>query len=318
MYPHLIHTVGGKPVPNTFTVESVIIGDTSRKGSATLSVNGDQSIAAPLPVSNGGTSQSQAIVPEFAGDESGFDLMYVRWTDSIFATKNGPNELSVTIDDSIPGNPLQTCGISTSIEGIIFPTPIGTVISRSGSYDGSVCNTRCTEAVAHDTANIRFPVLSVHADSLTNMRLSIAPNQADSTFYTVCVIDSMLNGSAMITLTDIAGDTGIERYAYCTIADTLPPLIKLGMKYDTARGPLFDISDNRPWDRGLDSISVTNLVNLRIDAGDPTNLIVRGLSSAWVSLVPINGGQPQSLCIKPATSPEIRQILASRLQHPAF
>jgi hypothetical protein len=294
LYPHLIHTVDGKPVPNTFTVESVIVGDTSQKGSATLSVTGKQSIIAPMPFTNGGTSQNQAMV---STTHIGSDLMDVQWTDSVFANRNGPIALSLTIDDSVSSNPpheVQTCGLSTSVDGIIYPTPIGTVISRTGSYDGSVCNTRCTEVVAYDTGNVRIPVLSVTADSLTNMRLSIAPNHvgADSTFYTVCVIDSMLNGNAVITLTDTAGDTGIERYEYCTIPDTTPPLIQELVCFDSGAGIcLWEVSDTQAWDRGLDTLYFTNVMNEEIDSVGS----VHGLG--FVVFQVTNGLIPFGFCI---------------------
>jgi Secretion system C-terminal sorting domain len=301
LYPHLIHMVNGKPVPNTFTIETIIVGDTSKKGSATLSVTGKQSIVDPLPVSNGGASQSQPIVPQFAGEESGFDLMYVRWTDSVFATKNGPIALLLTINDSIFADPLhevQTCSLSTNVTKIIYPTPIGNVISRSGSYDGSECNTRSTEVVAYDTGIIRIPVLSVHADSLTNMRLSIAPNYAgaDSTFYTVSVVDSMLNGDAVITLTDSLGDTATERYEYCTIPDTHAPLVQQLFCTDSEHGikaPMtctYEVSDSQAWDRGLDTIYMTANNQPVVSLGS-----VHGDSVVQFGVV--NGLLPVNLCI---------------------
>jgi hypothetical protein len=138
--------------------------------------------------------------------------------------------------------------------------------------------------VAHDTGAIQIPVLSVHADSLTNMRLSIAPNHvgADSTFYTVCVVDSMLNGNAIVTLTDTAGDTGIERYEYCTIADTHAPRLDQIICVDTAGGLCtYLISDTQAWDRGLDTIYFTNLNNVTITPPDT----VHGLGVAGFSVL---------------------------------
>ncbi len=129
-----------------------------------------------------------------------------------------------------------------------------------------ICNEQC-EVVAFDTGSKRIPVLLVSADTLTNMRLSIAPNHAaaDSTFYSVCVIDSMLNGSAEITVTDSLGNSAIQQYEYCTIADTHAPLVQLLYCNDSAGTPcIYQVSDTQAWDRGLDTVYFTNVKNISI------------------------------------------------------
>ncbi len=302
-------------VPNRFPVDAVVwntesYGEVSANGtqaitnSVTQAQSGPVKIVSPLPTDNNGYSQSQNLpglkIPSHSA-------VAFTWEDTVLAaalyhcsTDSSYDLTAIILSEPLGGINPCSCPIIVDCEDKPYITPMTTVRYQFGSYDGSFCNARCTEVVAFDTGSIRIPVLSVVADTLTNMRLSVAPNHAgaDSTFYTVCVIDSMLNGSATVTITDTLGNSAVEQYEYCTIPDTLAPLVKKGNKYDTAAGPIFYISDDQPWDRGLDTIIVTNLANLRIDASYPPDLVVRGLPTAWISLVSDGSGEPETLCIQ--------------------
>src|SRR5205807_4984508 len=81
---------------------------------------------------------------------------------------------------------------------------------------------------------------------------------ADSASFSVCVIDTLLNGSATVRTKDIAGNLDTLSFTYCTIPDTKPPAIKA----DTIGSWLrLRVTDNASWDRGLRTVAVRNVSN---------------------------------------------------------
>jgi hypothetical protein len=316
MHPEHIVWNGANYSPNPFPVDAIVwntndtnasvASGTQNIANATTGVSdGPIKIASPLPDSNNGYKQTHNL--SNAGTIPAEESSSITWEDTVLASvlTNCSTDSLYNIAFSVTAtgvgstncqNGTYVCPIEVDCQERSYTDPVTTVLSRTGSYDGSICNTRCTEVVAFDTGKIRIPVLSVAADTLTNMRLSIAPNHAgaDSTFYTVCVIDSLLNGSAEITVTDTLGNSSIEQYEYCTIPDTLPPTITISGD-TTVAGFKFYIRDDRPWDRGLDSIHIDTMFNVSLDSVPPNNLM--GSSSYALAAHIINMSLSAFICL---------------------
>src|SRR6476469_1586884 len=92
------------------------------------------------------------------------------------------------------------------------------------------------------------------------------------------VLDSLKDGCITIRVTDVQGFTTDSQICYCTIPDTHPPVVTI-FKTDPYRWSVF-VEDVQPWDRGIDTISVTNRLNVRLlDNGlpiEPTRSLTRG------------------------------------------
>jgi hypothetical protein len=289
IHPDHIIWNGSEYVPNHFPVDGIVWSrDTAFAvmGTQTIrepadSAGGPLRIVTPRPSSYTGVTQEHVVR---GSDIRGIGASSISWEDSVLdgvlvnCSTDSLYNIAFSVADSLGGTDgclkgTYVCPIEVDCQERSYTNPVTTILSRMGSYDGSLCNTRCTEVVAFDTGAIRVPVLSVTPDTLTNMRLSVAPNHAgaDSTFYDVCVIDSLLNGSATIIVTDTLGNSAVEQYEYCTIPDTLPPTIAISG--DSADGFTFYIRDDRPWDRGLDSIHIDTMFNVSLDSVPPNNLM---------------------------------------------
>jgi hypothetical protein len=297
-------------IPNHFPVDAIVWNTNynaatsssvtqSISNSSTGDTNGPINIVFPSPTTNNGFSQTHYLsdVATIPVNESSS----ITWEDTVLASvltncsTDSLYDIAFSVAASVVGigqatscqNGTYVCPIQVDCrEGTIIGSdaPVTMILSRTGSYNGSECNMRCTDVVGFDTGAIRIPVLTITADTLTNMKLSIAPNHAgaDSTFYSVCVVDSMLNGSAEIAVTDSLGNTTIEQYSYCTIADTHAPRLDQIICVDTVGGPCsYVISDTQAWDRGLDTIYFTNQKNVTITP--PNN--VHGLGVAGFSVL---------------------------------
>ncbi len=315
VHPDHIIWNGTEYVPNHFPVDGIVWNQTDTVGTsasgtqsitndATGQASGPVQIISPQPTSHNGHMQQQSPINSMI---QGGMAATLTWEDTVLASvlTNCSTDSIYDIAFSATASDLGASGclngtyscpimVDCSAEPPIAPT--ATVLSRTGSYDGSECNTRCTSAVTFDTGARRIPVLMVSADSLTNMRLSIAPNHAgaDSTYYSVCVVDSLLNGSAAIRLTDSLGNSSVVQYTYCTIPDTHSPLVQGGICIDTVNGPCFyQVSDTQAWDRGLDTIYFTNVINEFITLSDS----VRGHGVASFSVQHVDTFASGSFCI---------------------
>lgn len=283
IHPDHIIWNGSEYVPNHFPVDGIVwSADTvfSVTGTQTIREPADSAgdplrIVFPRPSSYTGITEQHGMR---GSDIRGKGASSISWEDSVLSgvlvncSTDSIYSIAFSVADSLDGtiscqNGTYVCPIEVDCQERSYTNPITTVLNRTGSYDGSLCNTRCTQVVAFDTGSVQIPVLSVVADTLTNMMLSVAPNHAgaDSTFYNVCVIDSMLNGSATIIVTDTLGNSAIEQYEYCTIPDTHAPLVHLLYCNDSAGTPCFyQVSDTQAWDRGLDTAYFTNVKNISI------------------------------------------------------
>ena len=288
IHPDHIKWNGLEYVPNHFPVDAVVwngSADTVTSASGTQSIVNDATglVNGPVEIVLPSVPPMYAMtLPLLGGEVPGQGSSSITWDDTVLASvlmncsTDSVYNIAFSVGargvgDSSCQNGTYVCPIMVDCQGRTYSNPVTTILNRTGSYDGSLCNTRCTDVVTFDTASTRIPVLSVVADTLSNMRLSIAPNHAgaDSTFYTVCVVDSLLNGSAEIAVTDSLGNTTIEEYSYCTIADTHAPLVQEGICIDTVGGPCtYLVSDTQAWDRGLASIVFTNLNGVQVTKPD--------------------------------------------------
>ncbi|HEX5317143.1 MAG TPA: hypothetical protein VFX22_10880, partial [Candidatus Kapabacteria bacterium] len=282
-------------VPNHFPVEAIVwnanntgtasgaIATQTISNSITGQHSGPIQVISPAPigddgymqshvVQSGGSSTADSLVPECG-------MGFVTWEDTVFAnvltncTTDSSYDITLSVSAAnVPqpifplGNPVCPITVDCQEKPLVPPTaPTSAILSRTGSFDGSNCNARCTDVVAFDTGAIRIPVTSIMSNVLTNMRLTIAPSHAgaDSMYYNVCVIDSMQAGSASLWVIDSVGNSIPEQYAYCTIPDIRPPQVHNGNVADSTYISLV-ATDTQAWDRGLDTIYFSNLQNVTI------------------------------------------------------
>jgi len=266
----------------TFPVEAIIIDDYSKSDTATLSVWSGQTIVSPAPVAGNGSSQMQSCAVTV-------NTVDAYWRDSILAFGKSPIHLSITTN--IDGVKNTLCPISIPVVSDIPPFhPVVTTVS-SGSYDSSQCNARCYNVTAIDTGVGRTRISFVHASSLKNMRLSTEPftPRSDTVHFTLCTIDSMQNGSGTVIFGDsifsTTSNADTMSFTYCTIRDTLPPLIRYQQSQDWTDNCVcmtIYLSDDRPWDRGLDSFAITSTTGFTIDSVLPKGTNIHNLPTATI------------------------------------
>ena len=227
------------------------------------------------------------------------------------ACKNGTYVCPVMVDCQ------QTADTFSSI-------PIFTVISRTGSYDSSICNARCIQAQATDPRFcVSCFVKSVSAIELQNMTFSI--KDSASWTFEVCVIDSMKNGSATILALDETGIMDTAQYEYCTIPDTHAPLVQEGICLDSSIC-FYQVSDIQAWDRGLSTIYFSNVKGVAINPPDSiyglglVTFSVSGIGSFCITAIDLAGnrfdtcfGSRESI----STSPP-QQLSLSIYPNPSF
>lgn len=149
---------------------------------------------------------------------------------------------------------------------------------RTHSFDGSDCNAQNTSVTIADTAAAMVGFKSAALVSSTNMTVQIAPVSAQSPVtFTTAVIDSMKDGQAVVSVTDTVGNTSFDTVMYCTIRDIAAPVITKSVFTSKDTAITYTISDNRPWDRLLDSIKVTG-INFTLNP-KPVRTVIKGLPS---------------------------------------
>ena len=164
-------------------------------------------------------------------------------------------------DPNIYAQVIMTDGSMTNgyFPGDITP-PTSTILDRTGG-DGSLCNTRCADVIAMDSGKSQGGLKAILPTSMNNMQLNVPAFSvgAPSVPFSVCVTDSMRDGSATISMRDTASNTSSLSFTYCTIPDTLAP----SLTWDTVANWLnLHIRDDRPWDRGLLSVTATDTINV--------------------------------------------------------
>ncbi len=174
---------------------------------------------------------------------------------------------------------------------------------QSGSFDGSECNSRLDsfdvrDDRLHDKGLDRVFVLGTPV----NMKYAIDsfPKHSPLVRFTVSVIDSMKDGAICISAIDGAGNFRDTCIFYCTIHDTLPPIVTI-TKDITSRGKWrVNVSDNRPWDRRIDSIFIVDTVNITfLPPGDPPSKVYTSGQPAYSFIIIARDTmQRSSFCIK--------------------
>ncbi len=199
-----------------------------------------QAISGHGPNGQHWTAKQVAIVPRTDG-------AIATWTDN----RNGNFDIYAQF---IPMTGIATIPTDT------IPA-VSKIASRTGSFNGTDCNAKCTNVVAIDTGAHALGIDSIGTVNATNMRVTIPafPFRADSVAFSVCVTDSMQDGNATVQIVDEALNTSTATFTYCTILDTLAPAVT----WDTVTNWLdLHFRETRPWDRGLQSITVLDSSNV--------------------------------------------------------
>jgi len=273
-------------VPNPFSVVSLIF---NIQRNAFTNVRATHSVSAPLQIKRGGSIGSGGLSSSYSGmtiqPGQMQDFLWIDSTTQFSGYTVGMNfdmiasGYSGSWDCGQPGNHNGSCDIQIDPVSTVSALPTAHILSRTGSYDGSTCNTRVTQLRAYDTGTGHSTIF-VRADSTQNMTVSIPKLIADTITYTVSVVDSMYDGFAYMSIRDTFGNVMYDTVRYCTIADTHPPQILFFLS-DTIH---IQILENRPWDRKLDSVLV-DAITFTVDTSLGVQA-VRGKSSVQFTALP--------------------------------
>jgi hypothetical protein len=288
--------------PNPFPVTALIfnLSTTTALGNvqATLTVGGSLRI---LPTNVQSRKQGTTI---------GSQIQPLQVGDTVWLVKT--NDITNFIGDSLASLSLDVNGIpwandwpdncdrihipaatsdTTAANSHLFPKD--SIVSRTGSYDGSNCNAHCSEVIAVDP---RFCALcgisGVHMDAVSNMTVTV--QDSFSSRFSACVVDSMQNGFANVIVSDLDGSRDTVRFTYCTIADRLAPLIIPG---ECKQGLCFSVEEKRPWDRRIDLLKITNVSNFNLSFNPPSGSW-HGQQSILVTGIQIDYTQPSQFCLE--------------------
>ncbi len=172
--------------------------------------------------------------------------------------------------------------------------PDAIITAQTGSFDGSLCNVRCTDFLAVDEGPYATGIDSIIPLSQSNMKFTIAKFApgADTVACSICVLDSFQEGSAQLEVMDLDGNRNTLSYSYCPLPDTSAPLIT----WDSTVGWLrLHLRDNRPWDRGLQAITVTDSSNVSFNP--PFNRLIVPSPGFDAIVQPIDPAKPSNFCI---------------------
>ncbi len=130
------------------------------------------------------------------------------------------------------------------------------------------CSARCDSLLAEDDAQYDSGIKSIILTPgvpPVNMGLNVgtfAPGTAKVGFI-VCMMDSTKNGSISVRATDVAGNFTDTVLTYCTTLDTNLPIVTVS----ALAGLTWHVTatEQKSWDRGLDSVIVSNALNVTIN-----------------------------------------------------
>ena len=174
---------------------------------------------------------------------------------------------------------------------------------RSGSFDSTECNSRLDSFDVRDDRPHDKGLDSVFViGTPVNMKYAIDsfPKHSPLVRFAISVIDTMQDGAICIRAIDGAGNYRDTCIFYCTIHDTLPPIVTI-TKDLTRRGKwTVNVSDNRPWDRLIDSIFIVTPQNITFPpTGNPPSRLHTSAQPAYSFIVTaIDTMQISSFCIK--------------------
>ena len=140
-----------------------------------------------------------------------------------------------------------------------------------------------TDTLTSDTS-IDRGVDSIVVVSDANMTLSGIPSGGKypagtpEAALSLCVTDSMQDGTIILRATDTAHNVSYDTIHYCTTPDTLAPVIT-DTGFDAAGSSWHvSITEIRPWDRGIDSVWLTQASNV---VTNPTPLAPVGCPTTY-------------------------------------
>jgi hypothetical protein len=158
--------------------------------------------------------------------------------------------------------------------------PVYTMLWDSGTYDpkfkcsaGNGDNNRIYRFAVADNRKYDLGVDSIEVIGGTGTNMNFTSDAFtkcvphDTAFFTLSVKDSMFDGSICIRTFDCAkpkanyADTCIH---YCTIPDTLAPIVVITKDPVTAGLWHVCVYDDRPWDRHIDEIFIVGAVNISL------------------------------------------------------
>jgi hypothetical protein len=147
--------------------------------------------------------------------------------------------------------------------------PLVVTIEHVDGYPGAgPCNGRCDSLLITDTRKNDKGLKIIETLAINNMVLRTDPVTEGEAVHRakVCVIDTMLDGDITLQIRDVADNYTDTTFRYCTIADTLAPLVTI-MEDQLNRGHwTIVVEEVRDWDRRIDRIEVSNLINAAISS----------------------------------------------------
>jgi hypothetical protein len=157
------------------------------------------------------------------------------------------------------------------------------------------CEFQCSEWVVTDSVEELLPGLqrdggldSIVVISASNMSFNllhpVTPGMKEDTF-TVCVTDSLEDGSIIIRAVDSADNSSMDTMTYCTMADVTPPVLAVDL-LQAGQWPV-SVSDSQAWDRGLDSVSLTFVKNCW-PVPNPSVFTIDSMNDSTCSLHPVS------------------------------
>lgn len=244
--------------PNPFNVLSLVFNPS---GSTITNIKATQTANAPVHFWPSATIAGTQLAPNAAAA--------FLWRDSVDAISGCPGGTTqATLQFDASGTGLGTPAFGNCAHQIAVDCPpakthrpLSSVTSLSGSFDGSACNAKHVTKVAFDTGSPKLDIKSIAVTASQNMRVLLPPFfGSDSVRYSVDVIDSLLDGLAVITITDSGNVSSRDTTHYCTIADIAKPVVTA-----ETTGPgqySIVVTDSAAWARGINTIDVTDTLNV--------------------------------------------------------
>lgn len=186
---------------------------------------------------------------------------------------------------------------------VIIPDTIAPrihMIARLGSEADSICNSRLDSLHAVDSGGVNVGLMSVEVTPMTtamNMRLVSNPvaSLASIHRFSVQVIDPMFDGSISIRATDGSGNFTDEVVTYCTVKDTEDPVLLIKTlpkgRYEVT------VTEVKKWDRLIDSVWLSNRVNVVVLPNDPTRAETRGQSIFVFTVSIVDTTKAANFCV---------------------
>ncbi|MDP4237294.1 MAG: T9SS type A sorting domain-containing protein [Bacteroidota bacterium] len=210
-----------------------------------------------------------------------------------------------TYEDCVGNQSFETVCMPPHPRIIIPDTlkPVYHIDLQSGSFDGSECNSRLDsfdvrDDRLHDKGLDSVFVMGTPVNIIA--AIDTFPKHSPLVRFTITVVDSLRDGAVCIRAIDGAGNYRDTCIFYCTIHDTIPPLVAI-VKDPTRRGKwTVNVSDNRPWDRFIDSIFIVTANNVTFPPTgiNPLRKYTSGQSEYSFVVTAIDTMQVSSICVR--------------------